>query len=323
MGRKDLLTRKYVSKPRHFADLINVILYRGQEIIRADDLTEKDTLGIVMPYIKGKKSTLIKRYRDILKKCVLMSSGKCLYLLIGIENQSDIHYAMPVRNMLYNAITYAEQVDEIVKRNRMTEVCDNYLTGLNPIDKILPVITFTLYWGDKKWDGPVRLKEMLVDYDKDLDRYIDDCNINLFSIIDENGFERFHTELGKVFKLLNARNDGVRMKNIASEDADYENMDKESAEIIKEFTTMKMPRKNRNREGYNVCKAVKEIREMGIKEGISQGISQGIAQGLVGMINILKPFIDTAEEAYEKIKMQAGYENITLDNVKEYWNSAN
>ena len=53
-------------------------------------------------------------YRDILKK----SCKGMQYLLLGIENQSDIHYAMPIRNMIYDAIAYDEQLTSIRKKHR-------------------------------------------------------------------------------------------------------------------------------------------------------------------------------------------------------------
>ena len=41
-----------------------------------------------------------------------------LYVLFGVENQSHIHYAMPVRNMLYDVINYSAQVNEKTKQYR-------------------------------------------------------------------------------------------------------------------------------------------------------------------------------------------------------------
>ena len=43
------------------------------------------------------------RVRDVLKKAVIMNDGKLAYLLLGIENQTDINLAEPVRCMLYDA----------------------------------------------------------------------------------------------------------------------------------------------------------------------------------------------------------------------------
>ena len=65
-----------------------------------------------------KKEVQKQRWRDLLKSAIIKSSEYGIFVLMGIENQSDIHYAMPVRNMMYDAIRYAHQVDEIAKINR-------------------------------------------------------------------------------------------------------------------------------------------------------------------------------------------------------------
>ena len=48
----------------------------------------------------------------------VMTDDKAAYVLFGVEAQTDIHYAMPVRNVIYDALQYGRQVTEISKRNR-------------------------------------------------------------------------------------------------------------------------------------------------------------------------------------------------------------
>ena len=72
-----------------------------------------------------------------------------------------------------------------------------------------------------------------------------------------------------------------------------------------------MPRKNRKQEGYNVCKAVIEIRQEGISEGISQGIK--------ALTRTLKPIFKTPEAVLASIITQEGFEDTTIDDVKRYW----
>ena len=75
-----------------------------------------------------------------------MKSSNSFFVILGIENQTDIHYAMPVRNMLYNALTYYEQVEEIASYNKENRIyIDNgFLSGYTKNDKLRPVITVTL-----------------------------------------------------------------------------------------------------------------------------------------------------------------------------------
>ena len=35
--------------------------------------------------------------------------GEAVYIILGAENQTDVHYAMPVKSALYDIINYAGQ----------------------------------------------------------------------------------------------------------------------------------------------------------------------------------------------------------------------
>ena len=39
-------------------------------------------------------------------------------ILLACENQDKVHYAMPVREMLYDSLDYIEQLKKISKQNR-------------------------------------------------------------------------------------------------------------------------------------------------------------------------------------------------------------
>ena len=51
-------------------------------------------------------------------------------MLLGIENQTDIHYAMPVKNAIYDALQYGRQVSEIVARHRAERKHQNLEDGI-------------------------------------------------------------------------------------------------------------------------------------------------------------------------------------------------
>ncbi len=58
------------------------------------------------------------------------------YVLLGIENQTRIHYAMPVRNIIYDALQYGKQVEEIARRHARQKdhpghSQDEYLSGFH------------------------------------------------------------------------------------------------------------------------------------------------------------------------------------------------
>ena len=43
MGKKDVITKKYMSDRRHFADAFNYYVFDGKQVIKADSLNPVDT----------------------------------------------------------------------------------------------------------------------------------------------------------------------------------------------------------------------------------------------------------------------------------------
>ena len=180
MASKDIATKKYMRNPVVFADFFNGLIYGGKQVIDWATLEEIDTSMLSIIPNGNRKSKSVQKFRDIIKKSIIMKNDKLFYAILGIENQSDIHYAMPVRDMLYDALAYLKQVEEISDYNRLERKCttEDYLSGFTIVDRLFPVITVTLYWGDKTWDAPTSLKDMLIDVDDAVKPFINDYNIN-------------------------------------------------------------------------------------------------------------------------------------------------
>lgn len=102
MGKKDTITKEYIRNPEIFADVFNKFLYNGRQVINPENLAELDTTETVLPYGESGAAVPGQKYRDMLK--LAMTDGNVAYCILGIENQSDIHYAMPVKNMVYDAM---------------------------------------------------------------------------------------------------------------------------------------------------------------------------------------------------------------------------
>ena len=296
MSSKDIATKKYMRNPVVFADFFNGLIYGGKQVIDWSTLEEIDTSMLSIIPNGNRKSKSVQKFRDIIKKSIIMKNDKLFYAILGIENQSDIHYAMPVRDMLYDALAYLKQVEEISDYNRLERKCttEDYLSGFTIVDRLFPVITVTLYWGDRPWDAPTSLKEMLIDVDDAVKPFINDYNINLFSIIDYKQLPNFSTELRELFSILNTRNDKVRMLELVQTNNKFTNLHRDTAELIRDFASVKLPRKNSG-GGYNMCKAVMELKQ----EGIEQGIEQTRLKAIENIKNNLGLSIDKALEILE------------------------
>ena len=104
LSDKNSVSKKYLQDKDRFADLFNFYLYDGQQVIQPEQLREMDTTAISLPYGQDGKVSSVQKQRDIIKVVSAMTDGHCDYLLLAIEVQSELHYAMPIKNMLYDVM---------------------------------------------------------------------------------------------------------------------------------------------------------------------------------------------------------------------------
>lgn len=119
MGKKDTVTKDYVKNTKVFADLFNFLLYDGRQVINPDRLHELDSTAIALPFGDDGAVLPVQKFRDELKYLSAMED-ETAYLVLGVESQSEINYAMPVKNMLYDAPQYSGQVTSAAKSHRET-----------------------------------------------------------------------------------------------------------------------------------------------------------------------------------------------------------
>ena len=150
MGAADSKTNEYMSDNNRFADLFNYFLYDGEQVIDPDNLRELDPSAVALPYGDGAKSSdVIQKYRDVFKLLAAMEDDNAEYLLLGVEDQTHVHYAMPVKDMLYDAAQYAKQVEQTAKINRANSKdsqaskpgSDEFLSGFYKEDKLIATKT--------------------------------------------------------------------------------------------------------------------------------------------------------------------------------------
>ena len=118
MGVKDTVTKDYMNDPRIFADAFNFFLYNGRQVILPEKLHSIDTTMIGIPYGADGSSMPVQKFRDNMKCLSAMTDDYAAYMILGVEGQSDIHYAMPVKDMVYDSLHYASQVEEAARSHR-------------------------------------------------------------------------------------------------------------------------------------------------------------------------------------------------------------
>ena len=231
MSSKDTITKTYMKDNAIFADAFNFYIYHGEQVIKPDDLHELDTVESVIfasdendsnssvsnssdsnSSVSRRQDSTHQKYRDILKSAVIKQHGDTIYAVLGIENQSNIHYAMPVRNLIYDGLQYSRQIHSTAAKHRAkgTHLThQEYISGFRKEDKLTPVITLVLYFGVDKWDGARSIHEMLDAKDPVLLKYVQDYRINLIEPagIEPDELDRFSTSLREVLGYIKYAND--------------------------------------------------------------------------------------------------------------------
>ncbi len=265
-----------LQEPKIFADLFNGSLFDGQQLIREDMLEEENEKGLVKAQDNHGNPAIIYRVRDNSKKGYF--SENRLKVILAVENQRSVHYGMPVRNMMYDAIAYTKEAKALERKNRKElslKEGKEFLSGLKKEDRLSPLLTLVFYYGeDQDWDGPTSLHEML-QIPKDLEswkKYIPDYKINLVTSRTVKK-ENFHTGLREVFELLEVFSSREELEMLLREKEDhYKNLDGETSWLVEKF--LDIPILKENQEKYrdergkvNMCTAIRDMVKNGEKRG--------------------------------------------------------
>ena len=245
-----------------FADLFNGALFGGNQIIRPDMLAQENEKKILRAGQEGGRRIILRRIRDV-QKLSLLGEG-CLAVILAAEGQRTVHYAMPVRCMLYDGIDYTGQVERITKKRK---------EDLHDMLDIPPEL--------EPWT------ECIQDY-----------RINLVCSQTVNSFH-FKTGLREVFELLPLLKDKEGMKKfLAVKKEEFMHLDAKKGWLVSRFLSvpaLKELKENEKGEA-DMCTAIEEMMEEREELGIERG-EKRVNQ----LISVLLQQSDQAE-VYEKIK---------------------
>lgn len=273
--KKDVALREFWKNNDRFADLFNTVFFKGEKVLKPEDMQEQDTNVSAVLSTKEFAGTFV-RYRDVVKYAHGMQ-----FAVFGIENQDKIHYAMPLRCRIYDDLEYLRQVQKIAERHRREKDWkgssgDEFLSGMKRTDRLKACLTIVIYYGEKEWDGPCSLLDM-VEMPKEIQSYFQDYRMYLLCVRDEDGCKFSQTDVRDLFHILNSfyhnREEQLKGENLIVSRETYhavaavQNNDKLLKAIIKEET-----------EEVSMCSALERIWEDGRKEGVKEGIKEMVAK---------------------------------------------
>ena len=171
MGQKDITEKLLEDYNDVFADIVNVLLFHGNRIVKEESLKET----MVKSQYKAEAGKLHEQERDVAK---YWQEGNALVAICGLENQTVEEKYMPLRVFSYDGASYRRQL----------------LPG-NDKNPIVPVVSLVLHFGMKEWSSPHNLKGV-IDIPKELEPYVNDYKANIFNIafLDDETVQMFQSD---------------------------------------------------------------------------------------------------------------------------------
>ena len=325
--KANTVTKDYVKDAGVFADIFNYYIYGGRQVILPEQLTERDSTKIALPYGADEAAVPVQKFRDVQKLYAAMTDGKMEYVLYGAENQTEIHYAMAVKNNLYDALEYAGQVEEAAKshrkemkrkkeqgetsaeEDRKTPNTGEFLSGFWSEDRLIPSITVTIYFGPEEWNGPLSLFEMMNVSDPDVLACMDNYHVRLIApaqMLDEE-IMKFRSSLREVMLFIKYSKDRENLSRVLEANEErFREVERRAADVIETITNAGI-KYDESEEVVNVCQAIREIRMEERKIGEQDGELKKAREAARNFYNL---GIDV-----EKIAQGVGY---AVDTVREW-----
>ena len=294
MGKADVNVNIWLSEKKRFANLFNGVIYGGRQVILPEDLEEVNPVSSVSVKNRTGKTKNMKKYRDIIMKW----RNQATLVLLANESQDKVHYAMPHKVMLYDGMDYETQIrnnwknfNDRRKQNKKAGqslehlTAGEYLSRFRKKDRLIPIISLVFYYGSEPWDGPVDLYDMFrlegTKEEKEiLEKYLPNYKINLVDAERLEDVEKFSDDLQVILTMLRYRDSKEELKHYIDENKKFfQNVDYETSQAMKAFLNMKqIPSETEQKEEMvDMCKAIQEMYDDGVKDGIRQGVERGIA----------------------------------------------
>lgn len=300
MGEKDIAEKTLESYNDVFADLINVTIFNGRQVIIPESLADAVSSS---QYKFDQK--LHEQIRDVAKYWNGENNIRLVFL--GIENQTKIDKDMPLRVMEYDGAAYRNQLnqDSFVE----TEDCKKYRKR----NDRYPVITIVLNFSMTKWETPKSLMDTFKGLDKlpsELMEYIHDYKINVIDIayLTMEQVKMFKSDFKYVAEYLVCK----RLKKDYKPDAETLKHKDEVLKMLKALTGdnryVEILTETAGEERISMCDVLDKMEAKGIAKGKAEGIAEE-------RIKSAKNFIKAGLTTFEKIKNSGLYSEDELSAI--------
>lgn len=228
---------------------------------------------------------------------------------------------MPLRHMLGDALIYLKEYHEIALKNTKDKnfnSTDEFLSKFKKTDRLHPVISLCVYYGEEEWDGPLKLSDML-DYPENIASYIADYPIHLVQLRKDEHLKFHDFDVDSLFRLVRYiyRKDYPTIEHLYRDQAIPTELGLVIGAITKTQQLINYSLISSQKGGtLNMCNALQEL----VDKGHREGLRKGRLEGLINSIALCKEFNCSQEVTVEKIQSKFSLsEEEAKDYVKKYW----
>lgn len=310
--KPDIIVKNYWRNKEQFADFFNAVLFDGKQVIKPKELEDLDTEeSSVLEHKEYAES--IGASRDTVKIRKKSTVYGVEFVILGMEGQEHIHYAMPMRVMGYDYAAYQKQyVDNAAKYKTAKSLTEEeYLSKMKKDDRLVPVITVVVYYGEKPWDGAVSLHGML-HISEEMKPFVNDYRMHLVEAR-KNDLKLHNINNRDLFNLLGILLDrNGKLQETRDRAINYAREHRVEKTVIMTAAgaaNCKIDYNKIARKGdADMCTVFEETRREGIAEGEAKGEAKGI-------IETGYEFGISEEEILARLQKKL---NISLSEAQEY-----
>ena len=247
MGEKDKVEKLLEDYPDVFADIINVLVYQGEEVVKPEELR---TTNIRSQY-KASDDMLHEEERDTLKE---WNNQKGFKVLFGIENQTMKDKKMPLRVIAYDGASYRSQM---LKKDTK-EFCK--------------VITLILYFGNNHWKEDKELREV-INHESGKEDLFQNYKLNVFDIayLTEEQIEMFQSDFGIIADYFVKRRKGYKTIENYKPIKHVDEMLKFMRIFAEDDRFLQLDLKKNKKGEVTMCTILDAVEQKGIIQGKSIG----------------------------------------------------
>lgn len=312
---KDITQKNLEGFPDVAADILNVFIYEGKQIVQADNLLAAPTETEYAP----PRAALRNQLEDISKYELQDGKIKIQYLL---SNQTKRDRKMILRKAGYIGAVYREQYDG--------KTADPF-----------PVINLLLYWGTRRWKKGRSISDFFSKSElfPQLWKMIDDMQLHVFEMrnLSPEIRELFQSDMRLVVDYLAEGNSYRSDRPVVHKEALIRLLRALSGDMNIEDTALILEEMNvKEEDDITMCElfdqytrkgrqeglreGLQEGRQKGLCEGKQEGLREGLQKGMQALISTCRELSVSFEETMTKLQKNFSLnEEEARKNMQLYW----